>query len=67
MVDSARREPHFQKRLALYRQIAIFIKDLAFVLPIANYAVPLGTRANVQGFSRQPLFINPALEDVWLA
>jgi peptide/nickel transport system substrate-binding protein len=67
LVDSARREPDFQKRLALYRHIAGFMKDQAFVLPLANFVGLWGMRANVQGFSRQPLYNSPALEDVWLA
>jgi ABC-type transport system substrate-binding protein len=67
LVDSARREPEATKRLALYRQIATFVREQAFVLPVANYVVAFGMRSNVHGFARQPLFVNPALEDVWLA
>jgi len=66
LVDSARRETDAGKRLALYRQIATFVKDQAFVLPLANQVVAYGMRSNVHGFARQPLFVNPALEDVWL-
>jgi ABC-type transport system substrate-binding protein len=67
MVDSARREPDPERRLALYRQIATFVKDQAFVLPLANYVAVYGMRSNVHGVARQPLAGYPALEDLWLA
>jgi ABC-type transport system substrate-binding protein len=67
MVDAARREPDPTKRIALYRGIATYLKDQAFVLPLANSTVALAMRANVHGFIRQPLFTVPVLEEIWLA
>ena len=67
MVDAARREPDWQTRLGLYRQLDSYLKDQAFVQPIANVANPFGLRANVQGFARQPLAGSPVLEDLWLS
>jgi ABC-type transport system substrate-binding protein len=67
MVDAARREADSQKRIALYRQIASFVQDQAFVIPTANKNVPWGMRSNVQGLVRQPVSTNPSFEDVWLA
>jgi ABC-type transport system substrate-binding protein len=66
-VDSARREPEPDQRLALYRQIATFVKDQAFVLPLANNVAVYAMRSNVNGVVRQPLQSYPALEDLWLA
>jgi ABC-type transport system substrate-binding protein len=66
LVDAASRAPDWSARLALYRRIAAFVKDAAFVLPIANSVFPWGLRNNVQGFSRQsPGY--PILEDIWLS
>ncbi len=67
MVDAARREPDWNRRLALYRQIAVFLKDAAFVLPIANGIYPFGLRSNVKGLARQPLAGAPILEDIWFS
>jgi peptide/nickel transport system substrate-binding protein len=66
-VDAARREPDPDKRLSLYRQIATFVKDEAFVLPLANYGSCYGTRSNVNGVARQAVTAVPAMEDVWLS
>jgi ABC-type transport system substrate-binding protein len=66
LVDAARAEQDWDKRLGLYRQIATLVKDEAFVLPIANNISAYGLRSNVQGFSRQPLQPSPLLEDIWL-
>jgi ABC-type transport system substrate-binding protein len=66
MVDAASRAPDWNARLGLYRQIGAFVKDAAFVLPIANSVLTWGVRKNVQGFSRQsPGY--PILEDIWLS
>jgi len=54
IVDMARREPDWDKRLALYRQIATFVKDEAFVLPIANGVATYGLRWNVRVFRGSP-------------
>jgi ABC-type transport system substrate-binding protein len=67
MVDAARRETDPAKRLGLYRQIAVFLQDAAFELPIANAISPYGVRSNVQGLARQPLAGAPILEDIWLS
>jgi ABC-type transport system substrate-binding protein len=67
MVDAARREPDADRRLGQYRQLATYVKDQAFVLPLANYVAAYGTRSNVHGLSRQPLAPYPVLEDLWLA
>jgi ABC-type transport system substrate-binding protein len=67
MVDAARRETDWNKRLALYRRIAVFLKDEAFEMPIANPVYPFGLRSNVHGFARQPNAGAPILEDIWLS
>jgi peptide/nickel transport system substrate-binding protein len=67
MVDAARRERDPARRLGLYRQIAVFLQDAAFELPIANAISPYGVRSNVQGIARQPLAGAPILEDIWLS
>jgi ABC-type transport system substrate-binding protein len=66
-VDAARRELDWDKRMGLYHAIARFLKEEAFLLPVANRIVPWGVRANVHGISRQPLQGNPVLEDLWVA
>jgi peptide/nickel transport system substrate-binding protein len=65
MVDAARREPDSEKRIALYRQIGAYVKDQAFVLPLANSIVAYAMRSSVHGFVRQPLFTVPVPEDLW--
>jgi ABC-type transport system substrate-binding protein len=67
MVDAARRETDPAKRLGLYRQIAVFLQDATFELPIANAISLYAVRSNVQGFARQPLAGPPILEDIWLS
>jgi ABC-type transport system substrate-binding protein len=67
MVEAARREPDWNKRIALYRQISAFVQDAAFVHPLVNTMNPFGLRSNVQGFNRQPTGGAPILEDIWLA
>ena len=67
MVDAARRERDWNKRISLYRQIAVFLKDAAFVVPIANGSFPFGLRSNVLGFARLPSAAAPILEDIWLS
>jgi peptide/nickel transport system substrate-binding protein len=67
LVDAASRAPDWTTRLGLYRQIATFVKDAAFILPIANSVNLWGLRKNVQGFSRQPIGPYPVLEDIWLS
>jgi peptide/nickel transport system substrate-binding protein len=66
-VEAARRELDWDKRMGLYHDIARFVKEEAFLLPVANRIVPWGVRANVHGISRQPLQGNPVLEDLWVA
>ncbi len=66
MVDAARREPDWTKRLSMYRAIGKFVRDQAFILPIANQVNPYDLRRNVHGFARQPLVGSPVLEDMWL-
>ena len=67
LVDTARREPDRARRVALYRQIAVFLQDAAFELPIANAISPYGVRSNVHGFTRQPAAGAPIVEDIWLS
>jgi ABC-type transport system substrate-binding protein len=67
LVTTARQEPDWNKRLALYRQIAALVKDEAFVLPVANAISVWGVQSNVQGLVRQPIGPYPNLEDIWLA
>ena len=67
MVTAARRESDFDKRMSLYRQLALFIKDAAFVLPIANIVYSFGLRKTVHGFERQAIAGAPNLENLWLA
>jgi hypothetical protein len=43
MVETARREPDGDKRLGLYRQLAAFVKDQAFVFPLALQVKSLGS------------------------
>ena len=54
-------------RLQLYRKIAVYLRDRAFVLPIANAIYPFGLRSKVQGFARMPIAGSPMLEDIWLS
>ena len=65
-VQAARREPDWDKRIALYRDVARLVKDEAFLLPVANRVNPWGTRVNVHGITRQPLLGAPVLEELWL-
>jgi hypothetical protein len=44
-----------------------FVKDQAFVLPLANYAAVYATRSNTGGITRQPVANYPSFEDIWLA
>jgi ABC-type transport system substrate-binding protein len=67
LVNAARRERDFDKRMAMYRQIALFVKDAAFILPVANAVYTFGLRANVHGFARQPTAGSPVLEDITLS
>jgi len=67
LVDAARREPDFTRRMAIYRDVSRVVKDEAFLLPIANTIYPWGVRSNVQGMARQPLQGFPRLEDLWLS
>jgi peptide/nickel transport system substrate-binding protein len=66
LVDAARLEPDDAKRMALYRQIGAFVKDQAFVLPLANRDIAWGVRSNVHGVGRGPVEHTPVFEDAWL-
>jgi peptide/nickel transport system substrate-binding protein len=68
LVAAARREPDWDKRLGLYRQIATFVKDQAFVLPLATRVVPWVTRSNVHGVSssKGTSPATPLLEGMWV-
>ena len=65
-VQAARREPDWDKRMALYRNVARLVKDEAFLLPVANRVNPWGIHSNVQGVTRQPLLGAPLLEELGL-
>ena len=67
MIAEAQHEPDPDKRLADYRQIATYVRDEAFALPIANYVLPYALRSNVHGVVRQPISNNPSLEEAWLS
>jgi peptide/nickel transport system substrate-binding protein len=68
MVDAASRAPDWAARLTAYRQIGAFVKDAAFLLPIANSVLPWGLGKNVQGFKDRAGFAGyPVLEDIWLS
>jgi peptide/nickel transport system substrate-binding protein len=67
LVTRARREPDWNKRKSIYRDIAVFLKNEAFLLPIANSVNPWGMRSNVHGVVRQPLVGEPSLAELWLS
>jgi ABC-type transport system substrate-binding protein len=67
LVDAARREPDFTRRMAIYGDVSRLVKEEAFLLPIANTIYQWGVRANIQGIVRQPLQGFPRLEEVWLS
>jgi ABC-type transport system substrate-binding protein len=64
LADAARREPSWEKRLGLYRQITAFVRNEAFVLPVANAVTPWAHRSSVQGVSGDPFSSAPFLEDI---
>jgi peptide/nickel transport system substrate-binding protein len=64
MADAARREPDWEKRLGLYRQIAAFVKNEAFVLPVANAVTPWAHRSSVRGVVGDPFSSAPFLEGI---
>ncbi len=66
LVAAARREPDVDRRIGLYRQIGAFVKDQAFVLPLANSTVAVAMHSNIHGFVRHPLFTVPLLEELWM-
>jgi ABC-type transport system substrate-binding protein len=68
LVDAASRATDWSARLGLYRQLGAFVKDAAFVLPIANSVYPWGLRENVHSFQdRTGNAGYPILEDIWLS
>jgi ABC-type transport system substrate-binding protein len=66
MTDIARGEPDPVKRMDLYHQVARFVQDESFLIPIANVVLPWAMRTNVQGMIRQPLIGSPVLEELRL-
>lgn len=64
LVDAARREPGWEKRLALYRQISAFVRNEAFVLPVANAVTPWAHLSTVQGLTGDPFSSAPFLEGI---
>ncbi|MBV9600250.1 MAG: ABC transporter substrate-binding protein [Chloroflexi bacterium] len=67
MVDSAQREADFAKRIAMYRQIAVFVKNQAFELPLAPGFGAFAHRSNLHGITRAPFTSVPLLRDIWMA
>jgi peptide/nickel transport system substrate-binding protein len=67
LTDAARREPDPVKRIDQYRQIGRFVKEEAFLIPVANTVYPWAIRTNVHGMSRQPLVGFPVLEELWMS
>jgi len=67
LVEAARREPDVDRRMGLYRQVATFLKDAAFVLPIASRVSPWALRSNVHGISsRAPSSGMPLFDEIWV-
>jgi ABC-type transport system substrate-binding protein len=66
MVDSAQREPDYDKRIAMYRQIAGFVKDQAFELPLTASFTAFAQRSNVRGITRAPFSSSPWLSEIWM-
>jgi peptide/nickel transport system substrate-binding protein len=67
LTDAARREADPAKRVDLYHVIARFVRDEAFLIPVANTVYPWALRANVHGLTRQPLVAQPVPEELWLS
>jgi peptide/nickel transport system substrate-binding protein len=69
LISSARAEPEWTKRMALYRRVAQLVKDESFVLPVCNGVLPYAMQSNVQGFGFTPgTGAYPIVyEDIWLA
>lgn len=65
----ARREPNWEKRIALYRRIAALVKGEAFALPIANQVYTFAQRKNVRDFAARSTggAVAPVYEDIRLA
>jgi ABC-type transport system substrate-binding protein len=59
-VDSALREPDAEKRVDEYRDIARFVHDQAFVLPLADQVLGYGVKIGITGLAfstaGEPLF-----------
>ena len=67
LVESAQREAETRQRLDLYRQITRFLKEQAFVLPVAGRVAPHAMRANVHGVTSTGAAPDmPLLETVWI-
>jgi peptide/nickel transport system substrate-binding protein len=68
LVDAARREPDWDKRVTLYRDITRLLSDEAFILPVATPQVAYGLRKAVHGLTVTPGGPSaPYFEGVWLA
>jgi peptide/nickel transport system substrate-binding protein len=67
MVDSAQIEPDTAKRIAMYREIARFVKDQAFELPLAPAFLAFAHRSNVHGITRAQFTSAPLLREIWIA
>jgi peptide/nickel transport system substrate-binding protein len=68
LVNAGRTEPDWDKRVAIYRDISRFLRDEAFILPVATPHVVYGLRTGVRGLTvtrGQPAA--PYFEGVWLA
>ena len=64
LADAARREPSWEKRVGLYRQIGALVKNEAFVLPVANAVTPWAHLSTVQGLTGDPFSSAPFLEGI---
>jgi peptide/nickel transport system substrate-binding protein len=64
LADVARREPNWEKRLGLYRRIALLVKNEAFALPVANAVTPWAHLSHVKGVAGDPFSSAPFLEGI---
>jgi peptide/nickel transport system substrate-binding protein len=67
MVNAGEAESNWDKRVAIYRQIAQFVRDQAFILPLADRMIPWGRRSNVLGLTKQSTQPYPLFDEVWMS
>jgi len=66
LIESSRPERNWERRVAIDRQIAVLVKDEAFILPVADFISAWGIRASLRGATRQPRSGYPVLDELWL-